>query len=141
MCLLLMMHWILSQHTWILLKKKVHVMHVLEEVIFSARAKHILSASHFFLLSAFSSLESLRIVHVVTVVSMCTFCSECCCRHRFCAWYQQIIFFRGPFPVFLSTPNSYTFFSFNHALGTNVYAIKITDHNWYEFFLYKEVQT
>ena len=125
----------------ILLKKKVHALNVLEVVIFSARAKHILSASHFFLLSAFSSLESLRIVHVVTVVSMCTFCSECCCRHRFCAWYQQIIFFRGPFPVFLSTPNSYTFFSFNHALGTNVYAIKITDHNWYEFFLYKEVQT
>ena len=69
------------------------------------------------------------------------FLFECCCCHRFCAWYQQIIFFRGPFPVSLSTSNSCTFLSFNHALGTNVYAIKITDHNWYEFFLYREVQT
>ena len=88
----------------------------------------------FYRLAIFTSFNIL--FSIVFANSACGYCCfyvyflfECCCRHRFCAWYQQIIFFRGPFPVFLSTPNSYTFLSFNHALGTNSYEIKLTDND------------
>ena len=125
----------------ILLKKKSACSKRLGSSYFFLRVQNT-----FYRLAIFTSFNIL--FSIIFANSACGYCCfyvyflfECCCRHRFCAWYQQIILFRGPFPVFLSTPNSYTFLSFNHALGTNVYAIKITDHNWYEFFLYKEVQT